>query len=202
MNYLAHLYLAEVTSTSLVGNFLGDFIKGRVAKANLPVAIEAGVYLHRKIDVFTDAHPVVLRSRTRISKIRRRYAGIVIDMAYDHFLALNWSNYCDKSLAKFVHEFHCELESHFQQLPDSSKQIVPYLIKDNWLENYQSITGISFGLDGISRRMNRRFNRVNPLLNSSEEITENFEELQQDFFEFFPDLVEYTKQQVSYSSIK
>lgn len=193
MNYLAHLYLADATGTSLTGNFLGDFIKGRVAKANLPPDFEAGVVLHRKIDVFTDAHPIVLKSRTRISKLRRRYAGIVIDMAYDHFLALNWTNYCDKSLAMFVQKFHSELESHFEQLPDSSKKIVPYLIQGSWLENYQSMAGISFGLNGISRRMNRRFNRENTLWDSSEEIVANFEGLQKDFCEFFPELIEHAK---------
>lgn len=194
MNYLAHLYLAEVTGTSLVGNFLGDFVKGRLDKANLPTAVEFGVFMHRRIDVFTDAHPVVLRSRNRISKLRRRYAGIVIDMAYDHFLALNWSNYCNKPLPIFVGEFYSELENNSEYLPDTSKKIIPYLIQGNWLENYQSMAGITFGLNGISRRMNRRFNRENTLWDSSEEITGNFEELQKDFFEFFPELIEYAKE--------
>ena len=108
MNYLAHLYLAEVSGTSLVGNFLGDFIKGRLEQAHLPKEYEVGVSLHRKIDVFTDSHPVVLRSRTRISKLRRRYAGIVIDMAYDHFLALNWTGYCDMPLNQLVQNFYLE----------------------------------------------------------------------------------------------
>jgi acyl carrier protein phosphodiesterase len=194
MNYLAHIYLADITQTSLIGNFLGDFVKGRLEQSNLPEEYEVGVRLHRKIDVFTDAHPIVSRSRTRISTLRRRYAGIVIDMAYDHFLALNWSRYYHQPLSHFVQKFYIELENNAERLPESSKQIMQYLIQGNWLENYQTIAGISFGLNGISQRMLRRFNRENTILDSSQEITANFNDLQNDFFEFFPELIEYTKQ--------
>jgi len=193
MNYLAHIYLADITQTSRCGNFMGDFVKGELSQTNLLPKFKKGVYLHRKIDVFTDSHPIVVKSRRRISKTRRRYAGIIIDMAFDHFLALNWNDYHSQPLSHFVDNFYIELKESYQQLPESCQNITPYLIEGNWLENYADISGIAFGLDGIGRRMQRRFNRKNVLHNSIEEIIENFDVLENNFSHFFPELVNYVK---------
>src|SRR3954464_15580437 len=88
MNYLAHLYLSAPTEDAWLGSLLGDFVKGPL-DGRYSQHITSAIALHRKIDTFTDAHPVVLRSKSRISAARRRYAGIMIDMFYDHFLARN-----------------------------------------------------------------------------------------------------------------
>ena len=78
MNYLAHLLLAEDTEESLLGNFLGDFVKGNIGTRYSP-AIARGILLHRKVDAFTDTHPITKSSRCLFSRQRRRYAGIIID---------------------------------------------------------------------------------------------------------------------------
>ncbi|TQV87052.1 ACP phosphodiesterase [Aliikangiella coralliicola] len=193
MNYLAHLYLADISNTSLVGNFLGDFVRGRLEQTDLSPEYKLGVRLHRKIDVFTDSHKIVQKSRTRISSGRRRYAGIIVDMAYDHFLARNWKLFSNKPLNQFVQDFHESLQQDLALLPLNSRQIVPHLIQGNWLENYQSISGISYGLNGIGKRFQRRFNRENNLNNSVEEIISNKNELERDFFDFFPELGKFSK---------
>lgn len=194
MNYLAHLYLAEITNTSLIGNFLGDFVRGKVEDSGLLSDYEEGIRLHRKIDLFTDSHDIVANSRNRISSSRRRFAGIIIDMAYDHFLAKNWQSYSDKSLNEFVQSFHSELQSNRQHLPANSLKIIPYLIQGNWLENYQTISGIEYGLNGIGRRFENRSGRKNTLHGSVNEIQSNFKELEADFNQFFPQVIDYVKE--------
>lgn len=101
MNYLAHLYLAERSVEGLLGSLLGDFVKGPLDD-KYPEAIRRGIVLHRSIDSFTDAHPLHLESRNRIGRARRRYAGIIVDVTYDHFLCRYWSDYSDETLESFV----------------------------------------------------------------------------------------------------
>ena len=197
MNYLAHIYLADITKTSLTGSFLGDFAKGPLQQLQLSEAFKVGVNLHRKVDVFTDAHRVVEKSRNRISKERRRFAGIIVDLAYDHFLAINWEKYASCSLKKLTESFYRELQENQSILPLASQNIVPHLIEGNWLENYQTLAGIEFGLNGLSRRYRKRFGRENNLHGAIVEVELSFEELEADFCEFFPELVEYAHKVVS-----
>ena len=96
MNYLAHLYLAGNDAEALIGSLMGDFIKGRV-DPDLPPVLRQAILQHRRIDSFTDAHPIVRRSKQRVTNEFRRYAGILIDVFYDHFLAREWSQYSDVS---------------------------------------------------------------------------------------------------------
>ncbi len=94
MNYLAHFFLAENTPESLLGNLLGDFVKG--SAVNLyPQEIIKGIYLHRKVDSYTDSHAIVRSSKSLVCSQRRRFAGVLIDVFYDHFLAKNWREYSE-----------------------------------------------------------------------------------------------------------
>ena len=85
MNFLAHLYLADDTPHSLIGNMLGDFVNGDF-RSRYNTEICRGILLHRKVDVFTDNHPVFLHSKRRISNEYRLLKGIMVDLFYDHFL--------------------------------------------------------------------------------------------------------------------
>src|ERR1051325_10142199 len=100
MNYLAHLFLAEDDPESLLGNLLGDFVKG-AKKDDYPDSIRRGIELHRKVDRFTDAHRVVRSSLSLISPARRRFAGVLVDIFYDHLLAKDWQIYSSVPLATF-----------------------------------------------------------------------------------------------------
>ena len=192
MNYLAHIYLADLTKTSKIGNFLGDFTRGNVDSLPFSEDYKYGITLHRKIDAYTDFHPIVKQSKNRISKERRRFAGIIIDIAYDHFLAKNWEKYSTISLNSFTHFFYKELENQNEILPDKLIKMLPYIVQYNWLENYKTLNGISKSLDGLSKR----FKRENPLLNSIIEIEQNYLELESDFKLFFEDLKEFCLKEV------
>ncbi len=97
MNFLAHIYLSGNDTDLIIGNFIADGIKGKKYKKFSP-GIQKGILLHREIDTFTDAHPIVRQSTKRLHKNYGHYSGIIVDILYDHFLAKNWSRYSDVPL--------------------------------------------------------------------------------------------------------
>ena len=124
MNYLAHLLLAEQTPQGWLGALMGDFVKGAI-DPTLPGGIRRGIVLHRRIDSFTDAHPVHRASRNRIAGARRRYAGIIIDLCYDHFLARSWAHHAALPLDEFTIEVYAVLARHRTLLPPRLERIAP-----------------------------------------------------------------------------
>ena len=154
MNYLAHLYLAERSAEGLLGSLFGDFVKGPLGE-RYPEAIRHGIVLHRSIDSFTDAHPLHLESRNRIGPLRRRYAGIIIDVTYDHLLCRYWSDYSRDSLATFVAGVYEILLAHRDDLPGRLQDIAPHMVADDWLSSYEDLANVGRALDGISRRITR-----------------------------------------------
>lgn len=195
LNYLAHLLVAEHTQTSLIGNFLGDFVKGPVDDLEYPASIKRGIRLHRAVDVFTDSHPIFLQSRARISSKRRRYAGIIVDLAYDHFLSLHWKSYSQANRSEFINDFYRTLEYNLEWLPMKCKSMARPMIQNDWLGQYHAIEGIAASINGISRRINHQFNRDNPLFDAIEEVEADFNNLANDFNEFFPLLLQFAREQ-------
>lgn len=189
MNYLGHLYLADDTAESLIGNLLGDFVKGSLNKDTYPLAIAQGIKLHRKVDVFTDSHQVFRASVNRITAARRRFAGIMVDIFYDHFLAKNWSRYSAIPLPNFSQNVYTVLTHHHWILPERLQRMLPYIVGEDWLTSYANISAIHRTLN----RLSKRFKRDNRLMNSSEELVANYELLETDFHEFFPDLIRYVE---------
>ena len=101
MNFLAHIYLSGDTNEILIGNFIGDYVKGN-DYLKYPTNIGKGILLHRKIDAFTDKHSVTKSCKTFINPKYRKFSGIVIDIFYDHFLATNWEQYSSVPLKEFA----------------------------------------------------------------------------------------------------
>lgn len=188
MNYLAHLYLAEDSPESLLGNLLGDFIKGWSTDAYCD-EIKKGIQLHKQVDRYTDFHPVVRESKRLISPVNRRYAGIIIDVFYDHFLAKNWSEYSSVPLEDFTVKVYKALQDNEAILPDSIKQVLPSLIGRNLLMSYAELNGISATLQRLSNRLKRE----NSLASALEDLTANYKQIEEDFYQFFPDLIDYVK---------
>lgn len=192
MNYLAHFYLAEQSSEGLIGSLLGDFVKGRL-DGRFSASVRRGIALHRAIDSFTDAHPRHLQSRNRISSERRRYAGVIIDVCYDHFLCRRWSEYSNESLACFTARVYDVLQERRQELPDGLQRIVARMIAGDWLRSYSELDNVGLALDGIARRIERR----NPLAGAQREIETNYAGLDSDFREFFPELETRARQMLA-----
>ena len=187
MNYLAHLYLAEDSDESLLGNLLGDFVKGRLNNQYSPEIIK-GIKTHRKVDAYTDTHPNFLACKKLLREDRRRFAGIIVDLSFDHFLAKNWSNYSEIELSEFTNRVYRVLLSREKTLPQKLRVRLPYMVGDDWLGSYKNLETIGLALNGISKRLNR-FQKARPIKEGLDDIKKNYEEFEQNFKEFFPELI-------------
>lgn len=149
MNFLAHLYLSGDNPFIQIGNFIGDHVKGRDYEKYAP-QIRQGILLHRKIDHFTDRHPLVKQSAARLNERYGRYSGIVIDVFYDHFLGINWSLYSSVPLDKYVSKVHKVLLTNYFKLPANVKRFLPFMVKSRRLETYATKDGIERSLQIMS----------------------------------------------------
>ncbi len=151
MNFLAHIYLSGTDEETIVGNFVGDYVKGN-AYLNFPTGIRKGILLHREIDFFTDNHPMVRQSKKRVEECYRKYAGIVIDIFYDYLLASNWSDYSTIPLPVFISEVHELLRKYYDIFPQEIRNWFPDFISENWLLSYSTVEGIESVLHRMSGR--------------------------------------------------
>jgi len=189
LNFLAHIYLSGSSDDIKVGNFIGDYVKGRNYE-KYPELVRKGIILHRKIDSFTDAHPVVNKSKMHLKKRFRRYSGVIVDIFYDHFLASEWGLFSKHPLPQYVVHMYEVLVSNYFILPNEIKTFLPFFIINNWLESYTSIEGI----EGVLRRMTRRTSLPNETPFAIAELRKNYHLFRDDFMEYFPQLVAYVEQ--------
>ncbi|VVP10486.1 ACP phosphodiesterase [Pseudomonas sp. B21128] len=189
MNYLAHLHLGGQRPDQLLGSLYGDFVKGRLQGQFAP-EVEAGIQLHRRIDVFTDRHPLVDIALGRFSDTRRRYAGIVLDVFFDHCLARDWRLYADQPLAQFTADVYRVL-SREPQLPERLAKIAPHMVAHDWLGSYQEFEVLDQVLRGISRRLSR----PEELAGAMQELRRLYEPLSEDFRLFYPQLQDFAQSQ-------
>ncbi len=186
MNYLAHLLLAGTGDDAILGSLLGDFVKG-CPEGRFSAGVSEAIRLHRKIDSYSDAHRITRRSRNRISPLRRRFAGIIVDVGYDHFLSRHWRRFSPMDLDRFVQRVYAVLSRHRPLLPERLSRILPCMISENWLGGYIRLAHVGDALDRIAGRLSRggRF------LRAVTEIEEHYEPLEADFLSFFPELVSF-----------
>ncbi len=185
MNFLAHLYLSGNNPKIKVGNFIGDFVKGKNLNDRFDAEIAKGIALHREIDWFTDRHPIVKQSKDRLRPKYRHYSGVIVDVFHDHFLAKNWNQYSDQLLPDFAEECYATIQQHEQILPEEVNYMLPYMIKGNWLVNYARIEGIQRALSGMARRT--RFE--SKMEESVADLQDHYEDYKKEFEAFFPELV-------------
>ncbi|WP_104736022.1 acyl carrier protein phosphodiesterase [Hanstruepera ponticola] len=184
MNFLAHIYLSGNNESITIGNFIADGIRGKKYK-NYPKDLQIGILLHREIDTFTDAHPIVRQSTKRLHKNYSHYSGVIVDILYDHFLAKNWQKYSETPLDIYVEKFYKSLEDNFEILPERTKKMMPFMIADNWLLNYAKIEGIQRVLDGMNRRTQNR-SKMNK---ATTELNTYYSEFENEFTLFFDELI-------------
>jgi acyl carrier protein phosphodiesterase len=151
MNFLAHLYLSGNHEEIMVGNFIGDYVKGK-EYLYYPVNIRKGIMLHRYIDSFTDSHPITKISRAHFSEKYGKYSGIVTDIFYDYFLSSSWSSYSPDELQSYVDYVFATLKKHYYDFPQGIKNWFPNFIRNNWLMSYSSIDGMEDVLHRMSSR--------------------------------------------------
>lgn len=186
MNFLAHLHLAEATPASRLGSLLGDFVKGMPWDDRFPSAVWRAIVEHRAVDAFTDRHPAWRRSRDLLPAEWRRFAGIVIDVCYDHLLHRNWSTWsAGGGLDAFIGEAHEHLERSLGWAPPSAALVIERMIEEDWLRSYGTLAGVKIALERISRRAPA----LAPLADAPAWLNERLPAMEGHFLEFYPELI-------------
>jgi acyl carrier protein phosphodiesterase len=197
MNYLAHIYLSGEDEKTLVGNFIGDYIKGKKIE-NYSKDIQKGILLHRHIDTFTDSHFKFLEAKKLFRAEFGLYSGIMIDFFFDHFLASNWNLYSTLTLRNFSKRTHAILLSNFLNLPTRVQGFLPFLIQNRRLESYASVDGIIQSIEIMSKYTS---------LPAKSEIAKkillaNYDYLSKIFEEFMVEMLEFVRQNHQISIVK
>jgi acyl carrier protein phosphodiesterase len=192
LNFLAHIYLSGNNDRVKVGNFIGDWIKGKQYQ-KYHIDIQKGVLLHRQIDSFTDKHQIVKETRQLFYSCSGRYSGIVLDVVFDHFLSFNWHKYSNIPLNHFIDNTHLLLMNYSQLFPFRIRRIFPSLIYNNWIRQYISF----YGLEKVLTRMSMRTSLPNVSVDTIVILKNNYEYINHNFQLFFDELIDYCEREIN-----
>jgi len=187
MNYLVHFFLAGDDDELRLGNLLGDYVKGRVARFDHPGItdrLRTGIQMHRTIDAFSDSHPAVQRSKRILSADYGRLSGVIVDIFYDHVLARRWTEHDPRPLPEYTQDIYRALTSNLHRLPPPVHPLIEHMSRGDWLRGYASLHGIERALQGMARRrpVAAQIGTAGRLL------ADQFDQFSADFDEFLPEL--------------
>jgi acyl carrier protein phosphodiesterase len=185
MNYLAHTFLSGNNDKVMLGNLIADAIKGNHLDS-FESDIVLGIKLHRAIDQYTDANSIVFSSKKRLYSKYHKYAGVIVDMFYDHFLAKNWNDYSTISLEETAHHAYGILMKHYAILPPKIIRILPFMIYYNWFVSYRDIDKLKLHFEGMARRTTF----VSGMEKVTEDLRADYHLYEMEFKQFFPELIE------------
>ena len=188
MNFLAHIYLSYGNSNIEIGNFIADSVRRSQLDNYIP-EIKKGVLLHWKIDQFTDSHPTVMKSKKLLYPKYGKYAAVLVDIFYDHYLAKKWNLYSTIPLETSVQNFYSLLEFRKAELPENIQRMLPFMKSEDWLYNYQFFEGMQNVLHGMSRRASFE----SKMEQGVEELKLYYTDFEEHFLSFFPDLENMAK---------
>ena len=183
MNYLAHIYLSGDQDLLKIGNFIADSVRGK-KYLDYPLEVQQGILLHRQIDTYTDSHEIVKQSKRKLYDNYGHYAGVIVDILYDHFLAKNWNQFSTESLTTYSTNFYELLQNNYALLPHRVQHLLPVMVRQNWLVSYATIEGIS----GILRGMDNRTSYRSNMSQATNELRLYYNEFEAEFFKFFEEL--------------
>lgn len=184
MNHFAHLVLSQPTIESTVGNLLGDFARG-VDAQQLSASILAGLQNHRAVDRFTDSHPLIQQMKAVFSAPRRRFAGIALDIYFDHLLINHWDRFDRRELEAVIEGFYQRMLQGQALMPgEDMRRVTSRMVSYNWFGSYRDIDSIAESLDRVAARI--RF--ANRFENAIEDLQHNRDMIRDGFFEFYPQL--------------
>ncbi len=186
MNFLAHLHIAHVCHSDMLGNLLGDFVKGS-PNERYPAPLWQGIGLHRFVDSYTDSHPLMEQCKPLFKNGTRRYALIALDMCWDHCLACKWRDYYPDSIAAFSQYARQRVEqSWVDDLPAGYLRLHDHMWDGGWLASYADFANIEYALQNMARRSPR----MAPLAQTSQYMRQNLAFLNGIFDELYPDVLQ------------
>lgn len=190
MNFLAHLFLSCDDEQLLLGNYMADFIRNKEVVL-LPESIQKGVQLHRKIDSYTDQHPIVRQGAKRLHAQHHKYAPVMIDILYDYFLAKNWVLYTSLPLENFMDNTYKSLTKNMSVFPEKLQRQTETMIQHRWLKKYTTVEGLADTFQRVQKRVSKPeyFDGIIDSFLRDEAL------LNQEFQAFFPDVMEYVEKE-------
>lgn len=198
MNFLAHFFLSNRIENIIIGNFLGDFVRGNKYK-DYPEEIAKGIILHRHIDTFTDQHPIVLQTNQRLHADFGKYAPVITDIYYDHFLGVHFDKYKfenqskNNDLADFSLFIYQMVEKNYEILPPLAQNVFLRMQKQDWLTHYATFYGMEQSLNGLSYRAKYATN----LHEAYHFLKQNYSMIEKDFLLFFPDIMQFVQEKLN-----
>lgn len=190
MNFLAHVFLSGENLDIAIGNLIADQVKGKEIEF-YPKGIQSGIILHRSIDKYTDTHPIVRECRKVLFSEYRHYSGVIVDMYFDHFLALHWKRFHPVPLFDFSSTFYSKVKERSVDFPYRTQQFVSSLIRYDWFSYYESLQG----LRKILTQMEQRIKNPSKLSSSVDFLEENYNYFGDHFFHFMEDVIPFSKNQ-------
>jgi len=187
VNWLAHVFLSDADVEFRLGNLLADIVRGDELRRMSP-GFQRGARRHKQIDAFTDAHPLVKRSRSRVSGELRRFSGVLVDVFYDHLLATRWNDYSPIVLDAFTARFYADIEASNIELPASARVTLDRIIRHDLLGAYRGIEGVERSLRRLSAYLSSRWRREFALEKGVADLIAHRGGFDADFVEFFPEL--------------
>ena len=186
MNFLAHTYLSGCNEEIIVGNFMGDYVKGK-KYVHLPELVRKGIMIHRDIDSYTDSHSITRQSRLRLVEKYHKYSGVIVDIFYDHFLASLWEEYCCIPLVDYINRTYDLLKRNYKTLPQGIKVWFPTFLENNWMLAYRKVEGIELVLD----RMSANTSLPDHTWFAIDRLKSDYEGFKSDFQLFFPQIIDF-----------
>ncbi|AZT83911.1 DUF479 domain-containing protein [Marinobacter sp. NP-4(2019)] len=186
MNHLAHLFLAPDSPQARIGSVMGDFARGLEVQ-KLPPTVRTGLYHHRAVDTYTDSHPEVLASKQLFSQQRRRFAGVALDILYDHYLLRHWQRFSNVDSGTFIDAVYQEFRDYEYLMPEKMKQVTRNMAENDWFGTYADLDSVGLALNRVAGRI--RFQHQ--FFDIIDEIKDHDRELERRFLTFFPDLITF-----------
>lgn len=194
MNFLSHLYLSGDAEGLLIGNFIADSVKGSDYK-NFSEEIQKGILLHRQIDSYTDAHPIVELSKQRLREKYKKYASVIVDVYYDHYLAANWEQFSNEPLFDYAQRIYSLVQKNQAILPLKSAHFTQYMVQYNILHAYAQLDGIERVLQGMAGRARFESNMQHAI----HDLKEHYHLFEDEFNRFFPELQQFVNTHINIS---
>lgn len=189
MNFLAHLHLASLANSSLLGNLLADFVRGN-PDGLYSDTIVSGIRMHRRVDVMTDSLAEVKIARGYFRPEFRRVAPITLDVVWDHFLSRHWDTLVPSvSLEDFIDQCQQEIEPQLPDMPERFQNLNAWLWPERWMQRYAALPFINNVLTGMASRRPK----LSALEGSFHDLELNYDALEQLFWQFYPQMMQQAK---------
>lgn len=191
MNFLAHFHLAWPDEGLIGGGLEGDYYKGPL-RGDLPPPLARGIRLHRAIDAYTDSHPSTAALRRELPRDLRRFAGILIDLSFYHFLSVHWEHFSRLPLGDFTASVYAKLEAQETALSSGARSMLQRMLRFDLLGRYGDWRTVG----AAAGRIGERFGHRNPLENVEANLEPLRGRMEAAFLDFYPDLQAFSAQRI------